>query len=60
MSTTPNHLFQHKEVKKKIRLKMKRGGSKRKHDKMEEEDAEALKKYLIQCKNEYEEKTSWG
>ena len=31
------------------------GGSKRKLDEMEEDD-EALKKYLIGCKNEYEEK----
>ena len=28
------------------------GGSKRKHDEMEEDD-EALKKYLIGCQNEY-------
>ena len=35
-------------------------GSKRKHYEMEEEDAEALKKYLIKCNNEYEEKITLG
>ena len=35
-------------------------GSKRKHYEMEEEDAVALKKYLIKCNNEYEEKITLG
>ena len=35
-------------------------GSKRQHYEMEEEDAEALKKYLIKCNNEYEEKITLG
>ena len=36
-------------------------GSKRKHDEMEEEDAEALKKYLMKCNNDYkEEKIALG
>ena len=34
------------------------GGSKRTHNKMEEEDVEALKKYLMKSNNEYEEKIS--
>ena len=33
-----------------------RGGSKLTHDEMEEEKAEALKKYLIKKTNEYKEK----
>ena len=38
-----------------------RGGSKRTHDEMEEEKAEALKKYLIKKTNEYkEEKIALG
>ena len=36
------------------------GGSKRKHYEMEEEDAEAVRKYLIKCNNEYEEKMTLG
>ena len=36
------------------------GGSKRTHNEMEEEDAETLKKYLIKCNNEYEEKITLG
>ena len=36
------------------------GGSKRTHNEMEEEDAEALRKYLIKCNNEYEEKITLG
>ena len=35
-------------------------GSKRKHYEMEEEDADAVKKYLIKCNNEYEEKITLG
>ena len=35
------------------------GGSKCKHDEMEEDD-EALKKYLIGCQNEYEETVTFG
>ena len=37
-----------------------RGGSKRTHNEMEEEDVETLKKRLIKCNNEYEEKISLG
>ena len=33
-------------------------GSKRTHNEMEEEDAEVVRKYLIKCNNEYEEKIS--
>ena len=36
------------------------GGSKRTHNEMEEEDAEALKKYLMKCNNEYENKITLG
>ena len=35
-------------------------GSKRTHNEMEEEDAEALKKYLMKCNNEYENKITLG
>ena len=35
-------------------------GSKRTHNEMEEEDAEAVRKYLIKCNNEYEEKITLG
>ena len=35
-------------------------GSKRTHNEMEEEDAEAVRKYLIKCNNEYEEKIALG
>ena len=34
--------------------------TKRKHDEMEEEDAEVVKKYLIKCNNEYEKKITLG
>ena len=36
------------------------GGSKRKHYEMEEEDVEALKKYLTECNNEYKAKITLG
>ena len=36
------------------------GGSKRTHNETEEEDAEALKKYLMKCNNEYEKKITLG
>jgi len=35
-------------------------GSKRTHNEMEEEDAEVVRKYLIKCNNEYEEKITLG
>ena len=35
------------------------GGSKRKHDEMEEDD-ETLTKYLMKCNNEYEKKIALG
>ena len=43
-------------LKVHVKVNETRGGSKRTHNEMEEEDAEALKKYLMKCNNEYEKK----
>ena len=43
-----------------MKVHERNSGSKRKHYEMEEEDAEDLKKYLIKCNNEYEEKITLG
>ena len=46
-------------LKRHTKVHETNAGSKHKHDEMEVED-KALKKYLIECKNEYEEKIILG